>query len=360
LVNGTRRQDELKFQTTIESMNLMKYHVMNLGEKEFQFELDYLKSIKSLAQFPFISANVRVGAELPFEKIFSYQADIHGKIRNIKVIGILSPSFKNDLDPSVEILDPYRCIQDLLKEVSDSDFLLLLYHGDKEGALKLVNEFPQIKVAITGHGYEEPSSETVTVNGQMILITPMRGRYVGKISLELGENDRFDVKNMDYIELNETIGASKTIETLLSEYQEILELEKIDQSMEGRNVDVGKSFVGSPACNVCHADAFRIWQNSRHPHAFESILPVKKEHDPDCLLCHSTGFKYTSGFTGKELTSHLTEVGCEACHGAGSLHVESPLAYPMLKLGVGTCVTCHDPENSPKFDFKTYWDRIKH
>ena len=52
-------------------------------------------------------------------------------------------------------------------------------------------------------------------------------------------------------------------------------------------------------------------------------------------------------------------MGCESCHGPGSLHVENPSPDTITgKPGEKVCVTCHNPENSPHFDFATYLPRV--
>jgi predicted CXXCH cytochrome family protein len=52
-------------------------------------------------------------------------------------------------------------------------------------------------------------------------------------------------------------------------------------------------------------------------------------------------------------------VGCESCHGPGSLHAEDPTPKNIVRSpGRELCVTCHNPENSPHFDFATYLPRV--
>jgi hypothetical protein len=52
-------------------------------------------------------------------------------------------------------------------------------------------------------------------------------------------------------------------------------------------------------------------------------------------------------------------VGCESCHGPGSLHAEDPSSENITaRPGQVVCVKCHNPENSPHFDFATYVPKI--
>ena len=78
-------------------------------------------------------------------------------------------------------------------------------------------------------------------------------------------------------------------------------------------------------------------------------------------------------------TPHLENVGCEDCHGPGQRHVaaeqgsDAALQKKMQQAMVITkaeaadprtskqnCFSCHDGDNSPAFNFDTYWPLIKH
>ncbi len=51
--------------------------------------------------------------------------------------------------------------------------------------------------------------------------------------------------------------------------------------------------------------------------------------------------------------------GCESCHGAGRRHLEDP-ERPFGKIGLSSCTVCHDPKNSPRFDYYSYIVRVNH
>ena len=91
---------------------------------------------------------------------------------------------------------------------------------------------------------------------------------------------------------------------------------------------------------------------------------IKQDKNPDCIGCHTVGYRFESGYLDPNLSpdtmkpAHLGAVGCESCHGPGENHLKdhtvSMLATPTY------CLNCHNPETSPKFDFKTYWKKIEH
>ncbi len=67
-----------------------------------------------------------------------------------------------------------------------------------------------------------------------------------------------------------------------------------------------------------------------------------------CADCHSTGVtkNYDPAERSYETTLEVEDVGCEACHGPGSLHLADPAAQPLLRTGaqpeeIDTCAGCH-------------------
>ena len=69
--------------------------------------------------------------------------------------------------------------------------------------------------------------------------------------------------------------------------------------------------------------AFAKWQSTKHSHAFDALVnqakkPSNRQFDPECVVCHTIGYGYQSGYLGDQKTAHLKHVGCENCHGPGS------------------------------------------
>lgn len=119
-------------------------------------------------------------------------------------------------------------------------------------------------------------------------------------------------------------------------------------------------FVTSQTCGTCHVDAFQVWEHSAHAHAIDILVRERKEFDTQCVICHVTGSGQPGGFEDLYRTAHLANVQCEACHGQGRDHSQQPTVFKMEPLGPNSCVSCHNPSNSPEFEFVSYWEAIKH
>jgi hypothetical protein len=83
--------------------------------------------------------------------------------------------------------------------------------------------------------------------------------------------------------------------------------------------------------------------------------------DPYCQQCHATGYGLPGGFASVSGTPERTGVGCEDCHGPCEAHrATDTVRTPYFQRAAGQCIRCHDHENSPEFDYETYWPKIEH
>ncbi len=134
-------------------------------------------------------------------------------------------------------------------------------------------------------------------------------------------------------------------------------------------------YVGSDACQSCHAAEFATWASSPHGHAVESLARKGKADDANCQRCHTTGYGREGGFpAGGDVADHtdLARVGCESCHGPGGNHVGEGVRRlgTITSLGdkcdscviLQICGSCHDAENDDDFEFSVqeHIDRQRH
>jgi hypothetical protein len=113
-------------------------------------------------------------------------------------------------------------------------------------------------------------------------------------------------------------------------------------------------YAGKDACGECHEEALEFWQGTHHANAYETLERANKQFDLTCVNCHVTGFREPGGSEVVELNG-LDDVQCEQCHGPGSLHVEDPSSDNIrLSPNEATCGSCHTPEHSDTFEYKSY------
>jgi hypothetical protein len=119
------------------------------------------------------------------------------------------------------------------------------------------------------------------------------------------------------------------------------------------------AFVGTATCAGCHAEPADVWAKTGHAHAFASLVQKHKQYDLDCVRCHVIGVDAPGGVCRVDKVAGKENVGCESCHGAGSLHADNPsVAIGTTEPAEATCRGCHTPENSTGFDYMSYLPRI--
>ena len=129
-------------------------------------------------------------------------------------------------------------------------------------------------------------------------------------------------------------------------------------SAPSRAADQQAIYVGTEVCKGCHeAQVDRFMASSKKAKSYASIQNMQAKLTPaefkDCFKCHTTGYGEAGGFKSAEETPDLKNLGCEACHGPGSLHAESGDPTDLaVKVNLQVCSPCHNSERIAAFGFK--------
>jgi hypothetical protein len=378
----------------------MQYDVVGFGPGDLQ--LDLLSVVINLneAAEPLVSANVAIG---DFESGFTKRFKIieRGGMR-IGVTSVLGKKelerFKNASD--FVFLDPEAALAQVVPELvkAKCDQNVLIAHAERPEVEALARKFPQFNWITTAHGPEVPPDEPVTVKsakGKLIEVGH-KGMYVVVVGLYKNGSPAFRYQR---VPLDHRFPDAPEIHEMHVAYQE--QLRQLDFGGLGIRPSPhpsGRKFAGSQACAECHAQATEVYLKTPHSHATDTIVKLDppRHFDPECLSCHVTGwepqqyFPFESGFRSLEDTPLLVGNGCENCHGPAAQHVAAELGETdaseeeieklraalrlkvvpnegnkkgqVYKEGsvVDMCMQCHDLDNSPDFDFQTYWPKVKH
>ncbi|MES9996548.1 multiheme c-type cytochrome [Desulfovibrio aminophilus] len=118
------------------------------------------------------------------------------------------------------------------------------------------------------------------------------------------------------------------------------------------------SYVGSKTCAQCHEQEHsRFSKYSKKAHSWKSIAVMRKKLTTQelqgCYDCHTTGHGKNGGFVSIEQTPDLADVGCETCHGPGSVHAASGDPKDIRRTPeLADCQICHNAERVADFRFK--------
>lgn len=368
----------LKGEVFFRGMNYMGYDVFVPGEHDLKVGIDTLRELSSQGAVPSVLLNVsRQG-----EKLFSGYRKMRKSGVDILVTGVIARElFRAEYQKwsGCTVSDPVVELEKLWEtQGKKTDVFVIVSHMPKRLEKKLARaiSFPALILRAHGGLYTRP----VPIGKSLTVSIPDRGRYIGvlKLSGERGETPSlpryvwesegqnaglmrsrpgqgYSVKekrgppgvesgrehigeinvSFEKIALTEDVPSDGGMEKLLIDYREkIRELTYEDSGSPGE-------YVGVSHCKACHPLQAENWLAGRHSLAFDTLIVEKEEMNPDCLICHTTGFGRGGYRPRGGSAGELEGVGCEECHGTGWGHPDRKLAFPTES----DCRQCHNRED---------------
>ncbi|MGC8641741.1 MAG: multiheme c-type cytochrome [Isosphaeraceae bacterium] len=386
-VLGGFEQAKMKFQIALKAYSALKYNAIALSAEDLKVGIG-----EALAQFlnslgettKIVVANVQTvpGFE---SRIQASQIIADGPVK-LGVTAVIDPSRLEKLtDPKsgeADLLPSIKKPDEVLGKVladleSRSDYQVLMVQGAQELAKRLAAAFPGFDLIVASAPSADPlKSDPVMLNDgkTMLLDVGRRGKYVGVVGFftDRARQMRFSLVGLNSHDERPDSPMKKIIR---DEYRNMLKDAGVVENFPKHGFtggSPGATFVGAETCKRCHPNTYSHWASSKHARAFESLEHDPKPnaiHDAECITCHTVGFEYTSGYRSAAATPQLKGTQCENCHGPASKHVSAPDSLEFRKpLRVteqqaekgDVCNRCHDEDNSPKFDFATYWPQVRH
>ncbi len=415
-IKRTRRQSEMKFEFTRDALNTIGYKGLGLGPEDLKLGPEYLFTSFSNSQsrsdfdLPFISANVTIFGTRDIGTPVTHRIVEIGDVK-IGVTSVLGQSYLSEMfpggenpDPSlIQIDDATAVLPDVVAQLQSEqpDVMLLLAYAKPDESRSLSEAFPEFDLVVTAGGPEDPVGDTEPVGDALLLRVGTKGKNAAVIGFYPdaagGEKFRFKVIELD----RDHFDHAPEIDDRMRAYQQRLQDENLLAHEPAITHERGAEyeFIGSEKCADCHDEETTVWEESHHAkYGFKSLtvefaqssddpslaerVRVDRIHDPECICCHTVGWdpqevlRYETGYVGLDQSAHLKGVHCENCHGPASEHValeesgdaaDAELEAEREKMHItaewaekNLCITCHDHENSPDFEFDTYWEQIAH
>ncbi|MFH0963416.1 MAG: multiheme c-type cytochrome [Planctomycetota bacterium] len=354
------RQQEIKYEYTLLALGEMGYNACAVGFRDFALGLSTLNAQAVGSPVPLILSNARRrDGGFPFERSIVIELPSG---RRVAVFAILGEAFRIELSsmaPDLELLDPVATARELVAELRPrADLVVLLCHAGAEEAKRIAREAPGIDVAARGYLEEKPPEAEEKVGATAVVGTGLYGKWVARLDVDFDPSGAVLGTRYTPTFLSGDMPEDKSVAELLADYRlQVSEEGLIDRFPRMAIGD--RRYLGLSGCARCHLPQFRKWRTVKHEEALASLEKEGADRDPECVVCHTVGLENEGGFRSRALTPDLANVACEACHGPGSRHLRNVLA-PYSRPDESKCRTCHDPENSPKFEFDTYYPKIDH
>lgn len=192
-LQGTPYFNMFKGEIEVESMNLMGYDAVTLGNHEFDYGMEVLEKVVHLADFSIISSNYDFSETTLKDLIKPFKIINKDGVR-IGVIGInIQPRglIATDNYKNVKYLDPLEQANKLAEKLrfqNKCDFIICLSHLGHSSDLKLAESSKNIDLIIGGHSHTYMKEPTIVKNidnkDVSIFQTSGRGVYVGRLDVE--------------------------------------------------------------------------------------------------------------------------------------------------------------------------------
>ncbi|MGV7220054.1 MAG: multiheme c-type cytochrome [Nitrospinales bacterium] len=351
------KQGKLKAEYLMKSMASMKYDAVTLGDKDTVYGNKFIGDIKNI---PWVSSNIEFKGA-PFSKYIIKKYEDGLKVAMITAAdpGLFYTKHSSD----IKVHNPIEVIKNLIDEIKKKEkphLIVLLSHMKKEDGIKLLN-VEGIDVVINGHIEDAEDiidMKPVIKDGKAFVQPGPRGQKMGELKVTISSDGKTSFTHK-MVKLDSHVKFDPEMVELYDKYNEKIEalfFASLSAKRKNKNSNV---YATDLVCASCHPDEHKIWSESRHGRAYNTLIKANKSFDPECLVCHTVGFEKSGGFVSEIDTPKLKNVQCEVCHGSGVKHAESP--QPGFgKKAKDACKMCHVKNHSPKFNFNDYWPRIKH
>ncbi len=358
-------QGKIKAEIALEGMQIMSYSFFNLGHKDFVHGLDFLLDSTEHSSFQTLNANV-VYEDTEEPITASYEIKKIGALK-VGFIGVLAKSHENEIvtaisnhPRTIEVLDETTTLQREINAIKNKvDLIVVLASVGLEKSIDIAQEIDGIALIVCSGGDE--LLDSYFVNGTYIVKAGYDGKYIGNVTLNFDLMRNITSADSSIVELDSSFPEDENMKALMDHYHSRLEEELKEElrDREQEDPDTGWYYVGTAACVGCHSDQVGQWSTTYHAKAFDALIDSDQGYNPECIVCHTTGWGYTGGFILSDDTPEMENVQCEMCHGSAGEHIETQLVDFEI-VSETTCLRCHTGDNSPEFDYDTYYPSIVH
>lgn len=329
-------QDVLKLGIIFQALSILKYDVANLNADELSLatELGLVKG----SGFRIITAAGH--ADAPVKPFYSKALRIGGGTIRVQLAAVKAQTATADSLQTLfggaqeDLVLNILIVDDCSPEIADQ--------------IKLCDA---VDVVVCPTASDEPRIVDKESARPLFISAGRLGKYVGKLTAQLTTDNQLRL-HFDKVAVDEKLREDKTLVQLYEDYKEMVRIEGLLEAYLRVPLPDGLKYLGSENCHSCHGYEYDKWATKAHAHAYDSLVKVGSQYDPECVGCHVVGFGYESGFLSETSAKDLRNVGCEVCHGPGSDHMKA-VTTERVDTGISQpqsrCIDCHTPDRSPGY-----------
>jgi 2',3'-cyclic-nucleotide 2'-phosphodiesterase (5'-nucleotidase family) len=351
----------LKGALYVKAYNMMGYDAFTPGELDLSLGIDDLIKMSQQANFPFLAANLLdAQSNEPIFKpyVIKEMKEIGGM--KVGIFGLISNRYSSGRE-KFKISDPIDTAQKVVRILKPQcRVILALAHMEADEERMLADKVHGIDFIVNGHLAHAQAAPQL-VNHTQILIAGARGEFLGQADLfrqgmKLYSRYQLIPLRLDY---NENAEIKAMVREFKGQVETALQPPVMAEPAKGPTSS--PEMVASPllalggekGCQVCHPREHQHWATTAHARAYDTLVKKEKTSDPTCLACHTTGQS-----SPQKANARSENVQCEACHGPAKGHPDS--RKNLERVDEDDCRKCHNPTNTPNFNFGQYVQKILH
>ncbi|MCA9752874.1 MAG: hypothetical protein KC591_11835 [Gemmatimonadetes bacterium] len=360
-------ETERKAKYMSQALGLMDYDAIALGEKDLAFGTDLLQGYADEYSLPFVCANA---VDPDGKPLFEPYRIVERDGVKVAIMGLVSPERhiiaqveSELLGKKIRIDDPSEVALKYLPQMREAaDVLVLLSHTGIETS-EFLSEDLGFDVVIVGH-YPAVAAAPEKVGNAIFCQAGAKSDRFGTLDLTLNDANEIEKFSGDAVrlllkgpqndeihELGQELDRIEKEERREAQLASQREREKVQQEKAVATIHDRNGIFGAESCRSCHQPVYDSWLATPHATAFATLAEADAWDNPDCIGCHVTGAADKHHVMDVNIAPEIWNVQCEECHGSGLQHARDG-SY--LGAGEATCRKCHDPDNSPEFDYELY------
>jgi hypothetical protein len=352
---GTSPYERAKFEAILRGESALGVAAHNVGASESALGADYLRGVSEDTRVPLVSCNVQDVAGRPFAPPVRI---VKAGGRRIALTGVLSPSLA---PAAARVTDPRRAVSQTLAAIKGQfDLSIVLAYLPENELRRLAAELPEVDLVVGG-----PTGQSLPVqrHGPTTLVAVTnKGKFVAQLTLD-PERREAGLRG-ELVELGERWeNDAGQLANLNDFYARLAAADFAPADTDFMAVTAvaadHRKIAGTRTCRECHTRDCQEWDESKHARAWKTLVAKSAHVDSYCQQCHTTGYGVAGGFGSLEHAPQHGGIGCESCHGPSQQHANNPTAHTPYAAR-DQCLHCHDQENSPSFEYASYWQRIEH
>jgi len=423
LGGGGAGQARITAETIVKAYNLIGYDAVGIGRRDLAAGLDFLLEIRGKSQFDWLSANIiDMDTDQPVFKPFVTRQLGGLSLAIIGLTGQIRSDSKL-LDENVVVEPWRDNLPSIISKLEAShDFLILLTDLDAGNCREIAEMYPMVNLIVQAREVDSGKPPTYLTDSAILVGAGQKGKHIGVMEVDwrptrkwrsagqqdltAGKKERIrlqsqmkqlrerpelknhydnirerltalentltqlerqeksaaeSVSSFDnrFVAMNVSLPDHPAVLDLVNENKKLVEaLNRKSPPSTGEAVSA-RGFVGWTACRECHRKQVQSWQASRHATSHLTLVEKGQQFNLECLPCHVTGADSNDPAAAIGRAADLQVVGCESCHGPGSIHRLNPASQRTAPITEKICLACHTPEQDDSFDFEGGLKKLK-